>query len=518
MNGAQSLIRTLVDSGVEVCFMNPGTSEMHFVAALDDVPAMRGVLALFEGVATGAADGYARVAGRPAAVLLHLGPGLGNGLANLHNARRAHSPVVTIVGDHATHHHAFDAPLESDIETVARNVSCWVHTTTDPALVGAAGAEAVARARTAPGGVATLILPADASWGEGGVVAAPAGAPTPIAPDANRIATVAEALRSGGPAALIVGDEVAGDPELLADVTRLAAATGARVFGETFPARMRRGAGLPALERIAYLAEFAQSQLDGLTHLVTIGAKPPASFFAYPGRPSDLVPTGCAVTALVEAGEDARAAIAGLLDAIDTSGVEVPRAERHRPESPVGELTGASLAAAIGALLPEEAIVADEANTTGLWLNGATAGAPPHDWLSLTGGSIGYGMPVATGAAIACPDRRVLNVEADGSALYTFQALWTQAHEGLDVTTVILNNRSYAVLNMELSRVGATPGPRALEMLDLSEPPVDFVALASGLGVPASRVETAEDLSAALARSFATPGPCLIEAMVPSAF
>ncbi|MFM7617302.1 MAG: acetolactate synthase large subunit [Actinomycetes bacterium] len=518
MNGAQSLIRTLVDAGVDVCFMNPGTSEMHFVAALDDVPAMRGVLALFEGVATGAADGYARVAGRPAAVLLHLGPGLGNGLANLHNARRAHSPVVNIVGDHATHHHAFDAPLDSDIDTVARNVSCWVHTTTDPALVGAAGAEAVARATAAPGGVATLILPADASWGEGGVVATPAAPIVPGPPDANRIAAAVEALRAGAPSAIIVGDDIAGDPELLADVARLGAATGAKVMGETFPARMRRGAGLAGLERVAYLAEFAQMQLDGLEHLITIGAKAPASFFAYPGRPSDLVPAGCRVTALVEPGEDVRAAVAGLLDAIDTSGVDTPRVGRARPESPVGALTGESLAAAVGALLPEDAIVADEANTTGLWLNGATAGAPPHDWLSLTGGSIGYGMPVATGAAIAAPGRRVVNIEADGSAMYTLQALWTQAHHGLDVTTVIVNNGSYAVLNMELARVGATPGPKALEMLDLSEPALDFVALSRGMGVPASRVTTAEDLSAALAASFAEPGPRLIEAMVPSAF
>jgi acetolactate synthase-1/2/3 large subunit len=518
VNGAQSLIRTLVDAHVDVCFMNPGTSEMHFVAALDDVTGMRGVLALFEGVATGAADGYARVAGRPAAVLLHLGPGLGNGLANLHNARRAHSPVVTIVGDHATYHHEFDAPLDSDIATVARNVSCWVHTVTDPALVGAAGAEAVARAVAAPGGVATLILPADASWGEGGVVAAPAAPIAAAAPDANRIAAAVAALRSGAPTAIVVGDDIAGDADLLADVARLGVATGAKVLGETFPARMRRGAGLAGLERVAYLAEFAQMQLDGLEHLITIGAKSPASFFAYPGRPSDLVPEGCRVTALVEPGDDVRAGLAGVLDAIDTSGVDTPRVGRARPESPVGALTGESLAAAIGALLPEEAIVADEANTTGLWLNGATAGAPPHDWLSLTGGSIGYGMPVATGAAIAAPGRRVLNVEADGSAMYTLQALWTQAHEGLDVTTVIVNNGSYAVLNMELARVGATPGPKALEMLDLSEPALDFVALARGMGVPASRVTTAEDLSAALAASFAEPGPRLIEAMVPSAF
>ncbi|MFD1120798.1 thiamine pyrophosphate-binding protein, partial [Sphaerisporangium aureirubrum] len=167
MNGAQSLIRTLADAGVDVCFANPGTSEMHFVAALDTVPEMHGVLGLFEGVVTGAADGYARVAGRPAAALLHLGPGLGNGLANLHNARRARTPVVVVVGDHATYHKKYDAPLESDIEAVAGSLNGWVRRCAATGDVGADAAAAVAAAMDAPGRVATLVLPADLSWGEG---------------------------------------------------------------------------------------------------------------------------------------------------------------------------------------------------------------------------------------------------------------------------------------------------------------------------------------------------------------
>ena len=166
MNGAQALINTLVDGGVDVCFANPGTSEMHFVAALDTVPQMRGVLTLFEGIATGAADGYARIAGRPAAVLLHLGPGLGNGLANLHNARRARVPMVVVVGDHATYHKKYDAPLESDIDALAGSVSGWVHRTSDTADIAADAAEAIAET-LANNQISTLILPADTSWTDG---------------------------------------------------------------------------------------------------------------------------------------------------------------------------------------------------------------------------------------------------------------------------------------------------------------------------------------------------------------
>ena len=518
MNGAQALIRTLVDAGVDVVFSNPGTSEMHFVAALDDVPEMRGVLTLFEGVATGAADGYARMTGNPAAVLLHLGPGLGNGIANLHNARRAHSPVVNIVGDHATYHHQHDAPLQSDIGALASNVSAWVHTSSDPKTVAADGAAAVAASLASPGGVATLILPADVCWGDGGVVAKPEPTPSPLSTNAKLITQSIAALQSGEPTALLVGDGIAGDPELLAEVAGLAVATGARVFGETFPSRMRRGAGLPGLERIAYLAEFAQMQLEGLVHIITLGAKSPASFFAYPGKASDLVPEGATLIHAVDPGGDVRATLAALTSAIGSSADDAPLVAAFRPEPPTGPLTGETLAAAVAALLPAEAIVADESNTTGLWLPGATAGAAPHDWLSLTGGAIGFGMPIATGAAIACPGRRVLNLESDGSAMYTLQSLWTQAREGLDVTTVILNNRSYAVLNLELRRVGATPGPAALAMLDLSEPAIDFVLLAQGMGVTAERVSTSEDFYAALERSFATPGPSLIEAIVPNSF
>lgn len=513
MNGAHALLRTLVANGVDTCFTNPGTSEMHFVAALDDVPEMRAVLALFEGVATGAADGFGRMADRPAATLLHLGPGLGNGLANLHNARRARTPLVNIVGDHATYHQVFDAPLASDIESVARNVSAWIRSVDTPAEVGRAAAEAILAAMR--GRVATLILPADASWSEGAEPGPIAAVPALHRVPTDAIELAAKALRSGEPAALLLGGGALRERGLIA-AGRIAAATGAKLLCETFPARLERGAGLPSVERLGYLAEFAIAQLTGLRHLVLVDARAPVSFFAYPDKPSNLVPDGCEVHELVPDAFDAQSALDELAGVLGAPVSGVLGADATRPERPTGALTAETIAQAVGALLPEGAIVSDEANTAGLFLSGATAGAPRHDWLTLTGGAIGQGMPVATGAAVACPDRPVLSLQADGSAMYTLQSLWTQARENLDVTTVIFDNGSYAILSLELSRVGARTDGNAADLFDISRPPLDFVALAKGMGVDGIRVDTADDLVHALERAQVEPGPYLIDAMLPS--
>jgi acetolactate synthase-1/2/3 large subunit len=517
MNGAQALIRTLVANGVDTCFMNPGTSEMHFVAALDDVPEMKGVLALFEGVATGAADGYARMAGKPAATLLHLGPGLGNGLANLHNARRAHTPLVNIVGDHATYHARYDAPLQSDIETVARNVSGWIRTSTDTAAVAQDAADAVAAAQAPPGQVATLILPADVCWTEGAEPLTSGVGTSSTTLRADVVEPVAKVLASDDAAALFVGGRAVSTERGVVAAARVAAATGCKVICETFPARLARGAGLPPVDRLGYLAEFAAMQLEGLQHLVLVDAKAPVSFFAYPDKASDLVPEGCQVHELGEPTDDPVAYLEALAEAAGAP-ADAPRAEPSRPERPTGDLTAETFAQALGALMPEQAVVADEGNVSGLFCAMFTAGAPQHDWLTLTGGSIGIGMPLATGAAVAVPDRPVINLQADGSSMYTCQALWTQAREGLDVTTIILNNQSYAVLNMELDRVGAgaaAEGSRAHDMLDLTRPSLDHTKIAEGMGVPATRATTAEDFTAQLDAALAEPGPHLVEAILP---
>jgi acetolactate synthase I/II/III large subunit len=517
MIGGEALVRSLVASGCDVVFGNPGTSEMHFVATLDAVPEMHGVLALFEGVATGAADGYARMREGPAAVLLHLGPGLGNGLANLHNARRSRVPVVAIVGDHATYHKQYDAPLESDIETVARNVSTWIRRSATAAAAGADAAAAVGAALGPPGQVATLILPADVSWSEGGAVAEPVRRAQRSEVPTSTVEGVAGILGSGARTTLLLGGSAVRASGLRA-AARIAAATGAGLLAETFPARIERGAGIPAVERLAYLAEMAMMQLDGTRHLVLVDTAAPVSFFAYPGKPSNLVPDGCEVSILAGGGDDATAALEALAAAVGSAAAP-DTAPTPRPGRPSGALGADTIAQAIGHLLPEGAIVSDEANTSGTFLPGFTAGSPPHDWLTLTGGAIGQGLPVAVGAAVACPERPVLALEADGSALYTFQSLWTMAREQLDVTTVIFSNRRYAILRMELARVGATAsGERALRMLDIAPPDIDFVSLAQGLGVPAVRPDTAEAFADALERAFAEPGPHLIDAVVPSLF
>jgi acetolactate synthase I/II/III large subunit len=514
VNGARALINALVDGGVDVCFANPGTSEMHFVAALDAVPRMRGVLALFEGVATGAADGYARIAGRPAAVLLHLGPGLGNGLANLHNARRARVPMVVVVGDHATYHKKYDAPLESDIDALAGSVSGWLRRTGDSADLAADATEAIAVSRDTSR-ISTLILPADVSWGSAPNAGLQPPPPSRIDVAVDAVESAAQVLRSSEPSVLLIGGDATTEKGLTA-AARIAAATGARWYCETFPARLERGAGLPAVDRIAYFAEAVAGQLAGAKHLVLAGAASPVSFFAYPDKPSDLVPEGCEVHVL--AGPHGAAAALALLADDVAPGTTAALAELSRPPLPTGALTAASVAEVVGALMPENVIVVDESNTSSVPLTAATAGAPAHDWLTLTGGAIGYGIPAAVGAAVAAPDRPVLSLESDGSAMYTISGLWTQARENLNVTTVIYNNAAYDILRLELQRVGAgsAPGPKALDLLDLSRPTMNFVKIAEGLGVPARRATTVEEFADALRAAFDEPGPHLIDAVVPS--
>ncbi|MBA5605034.1 acetolactate synthase large subunit [Duganella sp. FT3S] len=517
-NGAQAMLRTLINAGVNVCFTNPGTSEMHFVAALDGAPQMRAVLTLFEGVATGAADGYARMADKPASTLLHLGCGLGNGLANLHNARKGRVPIVNIVGDHATYHTQYDAQLQSDIETAARNVSSWVRTAQSTQALCQDVVEAVAAAKGPQGQVATLILPADVSWSDGAeALPAPPAAQPPRADDAV-IDQIASVLKAGGKNALLLGGRALREPALL-DAARIAAQSGARLYAEVFPTRMERGAGLPHVERIAYLAEMASVQLAGIENLILVDARSPVSFFAYPGKKSDLVPEGCKVHQLVLPTQDAVGSLNSLCQRMGAGPATPVLQQALRPGRPRGKLTAPKVCKAIGHLLPENAIIVDEAQTSGTMLPMFTAGAPRHDVLALTGGAIGYGLPAAVGAAVACPERKVLALVGDGSAMYTLQALWTMAREKLNVVSVIFNNGSYGILNVELERVGAEKaGPKAKSQLDLKNPGLDFVQLAQGMGVPAVRATTAEQFNTALERALATPGPHLIEAVVPSVF
>jgi acetolactate synthase I/II/III large subunit len=516
MNGAESLVETLAAGGVEVCFANPGTSEMHFVAALDRTRRMRCVLGLFEGVVSGAADGYGRMAGKPACTLLHLAPGFGNAAANLHNARKARTPLLNIVGDHATFHAALDAPLATDVEGAARPFSHWVRTSPSAAQVAVDGAAALAAARSWPGGVATLILPADTAWNEApGTAAIPEPqAPQPV--DDATIQAAARLLQRSEPRLILIGGAVPADARALSLAAAIARLTGAELMAPTANRRIERGRGHPFLERVPYPVDMALERLGRFRHVLLVEANEPVAFFAYPDKPSRVLSAECALHWLARPEQSGADALERLAERLGI-GKTVPPGAADRPvgEAPSGgPVTAELLARAVTACLPENAIVVDEGITAGREIYPLTAGAAPHSWLSITGGSIGIGMPLATGAAVACPERKVLSLQADGSGMYTLQALWTQAREGLDITTVVFSNRGYESLKGELFKVGANPGRTALDMLEIKEPQLDWTSLVRGMGVEGERVEDVAALLRALQRGFRSEGPYLIEAIV----
>jgi acetolactate synthase-1/2/3 large subunit len=510
MNGAESLARTLLAAGVDTCFANPGTSEMHFVSALDRVEGLRCVLGLAETVVTGCADGYGRVAGRPAATLLHCGPGLANGIANLHNAMRANTPIVNVVGDHATWHRPHDPPLASDTEELARVVSTWVRSAIDARAVGRRAVEAVRAARAAPGGIATLVLPADSAWNEGGAPATALPLPRRARVGADRIEAAARVLAKREPSVLMLSG-VALNVAGLLHADRIAHATGTRLFAPTQVPYMARGRGRARVDRVPYVVDLALKALAGTRHLVLAGARPPVAFFGYPGKPSTMWPEDCQVLEFARVDEDIVAALEALADALGAPRA-VPSADAAAPSQLAsGPFTPDGFGQTFAALLPEDAIVAEDAVTSGRGLFPHTWNAAPHHWMQVTGGAIGHGFPAATGAAIAAPDRKVICLQADGGGMYSLQSLWTQAREKLDVVNVVFANRRYAILQGELAAVGATPGPASQELFDLSRPDLDWVKLAGGMGVEAVRVETLEAFADVFRAACARRGPFLIE-------
>jgi acetolactate synthase-1/2/3 large subunit len=503
MNGATAVVESLCASGIRVCFANPGTSELHLVSALEQAPGVREVLCLFEGVATGAADGFGRMTGQPAVTLLHQGPGLANGLANLHNAMRAGSPVVNLVGDGATTHSALDAPLRSDITALARPMARWVRTATSATTAGADAAAAVAAATGPPGGTATLIVPADVAWSQGGRPAGPVALPRR---QASMVLTVDSdtVLLLGGPALRAPG---------LRAASRIAVATGALALVEAFPGRVEQGAGLPAIERLSADPAAARRRLAGCRRLVLAGARPPVAAFAEPGVPGELAPSGCEVLRLED---DVVATLENLADPeVEAPVRRLATVPSRQADSP---LTAETVAETVAALLPDGAIVVDEANASGVALPAALASAARHDLLTNSGFAIGLGLPMAAGAALACPDRPVICLEADGSAMYTPSALWTHAREGLDVTTIVLDNRGYAILRRAAGRMLADRTTVSSKLFDLSGPELDFIALATSLGVPAARAATTGELAIRLKQALADPGPHLIDASVPARY
>ncbi len=513
MTGAQALVGTLADHGVKACFANPGTSEMHLVTALDGEPRIRSVLCLFEGVATGAADGYARVAGTPAMTLLHLGAGYLNGGANIHNAGRANSPMINVIGDHAVPHLKYDAPLTSDIVGLAGPNSRWIKSANKVGKTGSLAAEAYAASFGPKPGPVFLLLPADSAWLEGGKLGERLPQPRLRQVSEARIQDAAATIADASNPVIVMNGTALTEAGLQA-AARLKAA-GVRILTDTFYGKMRRGAGVFAPERMQYFAEGAMDDLSGSDLMILVGTGAPVAFFAYPGKPSLLVPEGCAVLDLGDASTDSAETLKALADAMGAT-ESAPVAPLDLPEAPTGDLTAQSVGKSLARHMPENALVSDDGVSNGLLSYLPTQKAQPHDWMMLTGGAIGQGMPLALGAAIAAPDRKVICLSGDGAGMYTNQALWSMAREGADVTTIVFVNHSYRILNIELYRTGAgNPGPTAQNMLSIGGPDIDWVQLSTSMGVPAVEATTAEAFDAALAEAIAAPGPRLIAAVVP---
>ncbi|WP_342325174.1 acetolactate synthase large subunit [Kosakonia sp. BYX6] len=515
MNGAESLLRTLIANDVSVCFANPGTSEMHFVAALDKVQGMRPVLGLFEGVVTGAADGYSRMLGKPACTLMHLGPGLANGVMNLHNARKASSSIVNIIGDHARYHKRYDTPLASDVESIARPVSHWVHTSNSSQTIATDGALAVQAARQAPGKIASLILPADVSWEEAVVPAQAYPVPERAKVNPELVVKAAEHIRAGKRVVFLLRGDVL-QAEGLTLMQKIATQGQVRIMADTLYPRMRRGAGHVVVERIPYFPELALKSLAGTELLILVGAEPPVSFFAYPGVPNWLTPENCQIFTLAHPHEDGVAALQGLCDELGASTALIRLPTPQRIEiSHDQPLNGLTIMQTVARHLPENAIICDESISEGLPYNDLLNAAAAHDFLNLAGGALGSMMAVAIGAAVACPDRKIVNLQADGSAMYILQALWTQAREMLNVTTVIYSNGGYQILRKELERTGATgENPLAESLFDIENPSLNWVALANGMGVRAISVRTPQAFEHAFVEAMHNRGPMVIECLI----
>lgn len=514
INGAESLLQSLIKEGVEVCFTNPGTSEMHMVAAIGKTTEMRSVLALFEGVCTGAADGYGRMARKPACTLLHLGPGLSNGSANLHNAKKASTPVLNLIGDHATYHKQFDAPLNSDIEGLSAPVSDWTKTVSTGKELPVEAVNAVAVANSGAGKIATLIVPADCAWDESEPVAVSGNPLAPAAVADDQINSVAALLQNEKPTVILMNN-LGLETEAMELADKVAQTTGAKLFCDTFTRLLPRGEGRVSIERLGYFAEQAEEQLAGVEQFIMIGTKAPVAFFAYPGKASEFYPADSTRITLAGVDDDPVDALTRLSEVLGCEKVTPRLVPMKKPGLGSGELSPRTIGMTFAELLPTDAIVVDEGATSGGGCFMASAQVEPHDWLSLTGGSIGYGLPVAVGAAVACPERKVVCIHGDGGAMYTIQSLWTMARENLDVCIVIFANRKYQILQVELARVGAqSMTKKTLDMLDISNPDLNFVQMAEGMGVTASRATTIEEFNVQYEDAMNSRGPRLIEAIL----
>ena len=516
-NGATVLLRALQAGGADICFANPGTTELTIVAALAEVPEIRPVLCLFEGVCTGAADGYARISGKIPLTLLHLGPGFANGIANLHNARRAHSKIVTIIGDHATWHLEHDAPLTSDIESLARPVAVDVVRIHSSDSIAEGAVRALTSTSSGSGGPATIIVPTDvmdASTTDSLRVSAfHPGRTEPVTSTA--IEKAAAACRGGKEVILLLGgDALAIEGQSAA--AAIATATRARLVMEPYPAVVTLGGDLPRIERQAYFPDDVIRQFGEAT-VILAGARRPISYFGYEDYPSVLVPEDRLVV-LSRPGEDGVSALKALADQLGATQPcnERPESGHAAPLDASAPLTPNAIVEELLVQLPEDSVISLEGSTLGgPWLREAYR-ARRHRVMTNTGGAIGQGLPCALGAAFGAPGSRVIALQSDGSAHYTVQALWTMAREKLPVTIILAANHRYGILQTELKRAD-TPldDPAVASLTRLDDPRTDWTALAAGYGVAAVRATTVAEFREGLMRALSADGPLLIQAELP---
>jgi acetolactate synthase-1/2/3 large subunit len=512
------LFKALRDAGLDTCFANPGTSEMQLVYEIGRTKGMRAVLCLQENTVTGAADGYARMAGKPAFTMLHVASGFANGIGNLHNAGRANTPMVNVVGANATYHQPNFCEHElinGRVADLARPVSHWTQEARTADELGVLAALAANHARTGAGKICTLIAPTNCQWDP--ALAPPAPLPPPQRPQVAResIDEVATLLANGKKTALLLGSHALyGEGLELAG--RIATRTGVDLLGEMWVARLARGEGRVPVRLVPYLREHAAFFLQGYEQLILLGAQLPMSTFAYQGAPLNKLPASCQVTALATVENDLLAVLRELAQAVAAPAQPGARTARASAAAPTGALSADAIGQSLCLLMPQDAILVNDGATCSPPIVNRTAGARAHDYLDGSrGGALGGGLPLALGAAIACPERRTILLQGDGSGMYASQALWSMARERTDVVVIVLRNDNYAILEVELARVReGDANDTMLSMMHLDDPVLDWVKLAEAHGVAATRATTAEEFHVQLEDALQQRGPHLIEAKV----
>ena len=517
MNGAAAFFKSIVDNGIDTIFACPGTSEMQVV---DEVgySNLRVVLCLFENSVTGMADGYARMLDKPALGMVHVTCGLTNALANMHNARIANSRMI-IFGGGVHVAHEVNEPVHSMLQRqpyVAQIAAQCVIEARSPDQLAAAATQALKASNDGAGKIVYVYGPNNAVWGESSFQ----GKLTSSAEQRQRVSTatissIADTLKAGKKTAFIL-DNLALREEGLEILGRIAEGAGGRLFREWLPSRIAMGAGRVRTETLPYGGAEGRELLSEFDQIVLVGAKIPVCPFSYENQPWVKIPENCNVHTLATADHDILAALEELATQLDLPEKASNRYNRKPGEPPTGPLSGNSIVQSLSILMPADSIVLDEAMLENVMFPLLMDGAAPFDFMAACpGGAIGAGPPVACGAAIACPNRKVILLEGDFSLMQGNTALWSMAQHNLDICVINYNNEGSASLSTELARVRQGEAqPKSIELLRIRKPTIDYAAMAESMGVPASRAETAEEFHLQLTKAMSTKGPHFIDANI----